>query len=182
MARSSMVTRRTFLIAGIGGSAALLAAWWLRGTREPVSATGDLAPLTVLDVDAPAIIAAIVPAMLDGVLPATPPSARAAAVDETVVNVARAIGGLPPASQKELGELFSLLAFSPSRIVVAGVHSPWSEASAAEVAAFLDRWRTSRWSLLHSAYGALHQLIYAAWYANPKSWPAIGYAGPPQLG
>jgi hypothetical protein len=102
-------------------------------------------------------------------------------VNDTVANVARAVAGLPPAAQKELGQLFSLLALAPTRIALARVDSPWAEARPDEVAAFLDRWRTSHWKLQHAAYDALHQLVYAAWYGNPKSWPAIGYAGPPAL-
>jgi hypothetical protein len=39
----------------------------------------------------------------------------------------------------------------------------------------------SGFMLLRSAYDALHQLVFAAWYGNPRSWPAIGYAGPPVL-
>ena len=56
---------------------------------------------------------------------------------------------------------------------------PWSDAGAAEVAAFLERWRAVGFTLLRSAYDALHQIIFAAWYGNPRSWPAIGYPGPP---
>ena len=43
------------------------------------------------------------------------------------------------------------------------------------------RWRDSRFELLRSAYAALHQLVFAAWYANPRAWFATGYAGPPSL-
>ena len=64
---------------------------------------------------------------------------------------------------------------------VAGVASPWNEASADEVDAFLRAWQSSGWALKRTAYDALHQLVIAAWYANPRSWPAIGYPGPPSL-
>jgi hypothetical protein len=77
--------------------------------------------------------------------------------------------------------LFALLAFAPTRCLVAGVWSPWPEASAESIAAFLVSWRDSRFALLRSAYEALHQIVYGAWYGNPRSWPAIGYAGPPSL-
>jgi hypothetical protein len=65
--------------------------------------------------------------------------------------------------------------------LIAGVWSPWDEASPASIGTFLDRWRDSRLALLRSAYGALHQLLFAAWYGNSNAWPAIGYAGPPSL-
>jgi hypothetical protein len=176
----SMPTRRTFLLAGTAGAAALAAAWWLRGEHDiPPAAPGTL-PLARLDPEAPAIIAAVAPVLLDGALP-TESAAGAAALKETVANVAAAVAGLPPSAQKELGELFALLAFAPARIALARVDSPWEKASRDEVAAFLERWRTSRFLLLRSAYGALHQLVFAAWYGNPSSWSVIGYPGPPQL-
>ena len=172
-----MTTRRTFLVVGLAGGATLAAACWLRRRGGPDSASGADASLAALDPAAPAIVAAIVPAMLDGALPAD----RHAAVTETVANVARAVSGLAPNAQKELGELFSLLGLPPTRIALAGVVTPWADASPEAVAAFLERWRTSRWMLLRSAYDALHQLVLAAWYGNPRAWSAIGYPGPPAI-
>jgi hypothetical protein len=173
-----MTTRRTFLVAGVAGGAALAAAYWLRQTYERESAAGS--GLAALDPAAPAIVAAIVPVLLAGALPAGQ-RARDAAIDATVGNVARAVQGLPPAAQKELAELFSLLGLAPTRYALAGVTSPWTHARADEVAAFLERWRTSGWTLLRSAYDALHELVMAAWYGDPRAWPAIGYPGPPVL-
>jgi len=177
-----MISRRTFLVAGVAASAGLAAAWWLRGGHEreaDAMLRGDNA-LAALDPQAPAIVAAIVPVLLDGALPAGD-AAAAEAVRETVANVSLAVSGLPPAAQKELSELFALLAFAPARIAVARVWAPWAEASRDEVAAFLERWRTSGFRLLRSAYDALHQIVLAAWYGNPKSWVAIGYPGPPAV-
>lgn len=175
-----MTTRRTFLVAGLAGGATLAVAYWLRGAHERDPVFGTDGTLAALDPAAPAIINAIVPVMLDGALPADP-AAREAAVTETVANVARAVSGLPPAAQKELAELFSLLSLPPTRVALAGVNTPWADASPDAVAAFLDRWRTSGWMLLRSAYDALHQLVLAAWYGNPRAWRAIGYPGPPAV-
>jgi len=172
-----MTTRRTFLVVGLAGGATLAAAYWLRRTGGHDSVSAADASLAALDPAAPAIVAAIVPVMLDGALPAD----RHTAVTETVANVARAVSGLAPNVQKELGELFSLLGLPPTRIALAGVMAPWADASPEAVAAFVERWRTSRWMLLRSAYDALHQLVLAAWYGNPRAWSSIGYPGPPVL-
>jgi hypothetical protein len=166
--------RRTFLSLGITGAAALAAAgWWASLSKRSPNQRA-------LDENAAGIIAAIAQAMLDGALPATGPD-RQSAIAQTVEGVDRAVLALPPAAQAELGQLFSLLALAPARLAFAGVASPWQEASVAEVGAFLDRWRDSSWGLKRSAYDALHQLVIAAWYANPRAWPAIGYPGPPAL-
>ncbi len=174
-----MPTRRTFLFAGIAGATALAAAAWLRGTREVPAAAPEGERGGALG-DATAVLSAVVPVFLDGALPADPAAARLA-VRETVASVGDAIAGLPPAAQHELAQLFSLLGFAPARIALARVSSPWPEAGRDEVAAFLARWRESSFLLFRSAYAALHQLVFAAWYGNPASWPAIGYPGPPRL-
>jgi len=171
------MSRRTLLKTGVAGGAALLAAHWLY-TRSTVQSVADTR-FVALAPDARAIVAAIVPVLLDGALPTG--GAAVAALDAVVIGVDVAIGGLPPAARKELDQLFSLLAFAPTRSLVAGVWSPWPEASPAAVADFLAQWRDSRLLLLRSAYAALHQLVMAAWYGNERAWPAIGYPGPPSL-
>jgi hypothetical protein len=164
--------RRHFLVLGAAGAATLAVAGWWTWIRRPGAPSAEQ--------DAAAIVAAIVPSMLDGALPTGPD--RGIAVAETVDNVGRAIAGLPPASRAELAQLFGLLALPAGRRLFAGVPSPWPEASAAEVGAFLDAWQRSGWSLKRSAYDGLHQLVLAAWYGNPRSWGPIGYPGPPRLG
>jgi len=92
------------------------------------------------------------------------------------------VAQLSPAAQREVGELLSLLTLAPTRGLATGVWSDWAEASVQDVTAFLERWRHSRIGLLQSGYHALHDLVLGAWYADPQSWPSIGYAGPPALG
>ena len=169
------ISRRTLLKAGIAGAAALLLARWL---YPPTSPPARPTP-SALEPGAHAIVAAIIPVLLDGALPSGPeaPSARA----EALAAVEEAIAGLPPATRNELADLFSLLGFPPTRCLVAGIWSPWPEATRESIASFLMRWRDSRFELLRSAYAALHQLVFAAWYASPRAWPATGYAGPPSL-
>ena len=175
-----MPTRRTFLAAGVAGATALAAAGWWRSSRDAIPVLVGTAPGPRLAPDALAVLTAVAPVLLEGALPDDPAAARAA-VQTTVANIGVAVAGLPPAAQEELGQLFALLGFPPTRIALARVTSPWPQAPRDEITAFLDHWRTSRFLLLHSAYSALHQLVFAAWYGNPESWPAIGYPGPPKL-
>jgi hypothetical protein len=172
---SPRISRRTLLKAGIAGGAALLLARWLYTSTTAPQSTAT--PPGALDASARAIVAAIAPVMLAGALPANDP----VLLQEVVAGVEQAIAGLPPAVRREIDQLFALLSFAPTRALIAGVWSPWHEASPASIGTFLDRWRNSRLALLRSAYGALHQLLFAAWYGNANAWPAIGYAGPPSL-
>ncbi|MFO1415431.1 MAG: hypothetical protein U1F10_16315 [Burkholderiales bacterium] len=170
-------SRRTFIAAGVAGAAALGLAAWLRGPHAPPSGV----PRRALDADGEALFAAVIPVLLAGALPAAPP-ARTTAIAETLAGVDVAVSGLPPAAQAELAQLVALLALPPVRWSLARVGAPWQEASPAEVRAFLDRFRDSSLTLPRSAYDALHQLTFAAWYGNPRSWPPLAYDGPPQLG
>jgi hypothetical protein len=171
-----LATRRQFLKVGIAAGVVLAGAGWfaLRAERRPA------AGLHWLDDRSASIVTALVPAVLAGALPAGDP-ARVAAAREVVEAFDRAIAGLTPAVQEEIWQLFSLLGLAAGRFIVAGVRSPWPEATGEEVSAFLARWRTSRFGLLRAGYQALTQLIIAAWYGNPASWTRIGYGGPPQI-
>ena len=168
-------SRRTFIAVGVAGAAVLAAAQFLpRGSsrRNP--------SLKALDAEGEAIVAAIVPAMLAGALPEGV-DARADAIRETISAIDDAILGLPPRARKELEQLFALLASAAGRFALARTTESWTAMTLADVQAFLERLRASRWSLLRAAYDALHQLVMASWYGNPRAWAAIGYAGPPAL-
>lgn len=166
-------SRRSFLKVGVGGALALAAGGALyRAVRGPA-----LPARFTLDGEARAALGAIAPAMLGQALPAEP-AARAAAVAAVTERVRQAILGLPLASQKEVQDLFGLLALAPARRFVAGVTGGWAEASPAQVAAFLQGWRTHRFAMLQTAYHALHDLVIGSWYSDPRNWAAIGYPGP----
>ena len=171
-----MLTRRQFLKVGLASGVVLAGAGWLALRRGRMTAPG----FQWLDERAATIVTALVPAVLEGALPAGEP-ARTEAVREVVAAFDRAVSGLSPAVQEEIAQLFSLLGLAAGRFIVAGVRSSWKEATGEEVRAFLRRWRTSRFGLLRAGYQALTQLIQAAWYGNPASWERLGYPGPPAL-
>jgi hypothetical protein len=121
------------------------------------------------------MLRAIAREMLDGAIPNT-----AQALDAVVHGVEVAIASLPPAVQGEIRQLFGLLEFPLTRRILAGV-GPWNQASDADVANFLQRWRSSNAALLRSGYAALHQLVMAGWYGNEAAWPPTRYPGPPHI-
>ena len=164
------LSRRRLIFTGVAGAAVLAAARWLQWPKDSVA--------TTLSADAADVMRAIIPALLDGALPEDA-TERRAAIDETVGAVAIAIAGLPPTAREELSSLFALLAFGPVRVAFDDVDAGWRQASVTATNAFLMRLQKSRWSVKRTAYDALHQLTFAAWYANPRTWPTIGYPGPP---
>ena len=167
-------SRRSFLKAGVVGALVLAAGGGIyRAMQSPHLER------FVLDGEARAALDAIVPAMLSGALPAGAQE-RQAAIAATVDGVHTAIANLPLPVQKEVQDLFGLLALAPARRLLTGVSGGWAQASEGAVTAFLQDWRLHRFALLRTAYSALHDLSLGAWYAQPASWSAIGYPGPMQ--
>jgi hypothetical protein len=172
-----VLTRRRLLDVCFGAIAALTVTRLCPVPARAASLGVEGGPLTS---EARAIVAAIVPVMLADSLPRD--SRFEAAVRDVVAGTQVAVAGLTPSVQGEIAQLFGILSFPPARYLIAGVHRPWDRADAGEIEGFLQAWRTSPVAKLRSAYDALHQLIGAAWYGNPESWPRIGYPGPPKLG
>src|SRR5262249_27014241 len=151
-------TRRQFIKVGLAGAAIFAA---VRALERPLAAAAPR--YRVLDEESAATIAALVPVVLAGALPEEQ-SARTRAMAENVETFDGAVSSLAPAIQEEIGQLFSFLHFAPTRAAFAGLWDPVSESSAAELRAFLMRWRTSRFDLQRASYHALTQLIQASWY------------------
>ncbi|NYE61022.1 hypothetical protein FHW58_002174 [Duganella sp. 1224] len=166
-------SRRSFLKIGVAGACTLAAGGALYRLANPAASPHRFA----LDGPALAVLHAIIPVMLGPVLPAAD-AARADALRAASQRVRDAVRGLPLATQQEVQDLFGLLALGPVRRLLAGVAGGWEQADPRQVAAFLDHWRTHSLQTPQVAYHALHDLIIGAWYADPSTWPSIGYPGP----
>lgn len=179
-----IVARREFMKVGAG--TALVLAIVRSIDREVLAQSVAARPIQYfkISLDEAAAVAAIAAVVLAGNLP-TDAASRQIAINEIVAAFDRTVAGLPPAVQGEVDELLSLLTFGLTRRFIAGVAEPWAQAGEVEVKAFLDGWRNSRFVLLQQGYQALVRALLACWYGNPRSWPMIGYGGPPfaqQLG
>lgn len=158
--------RRTLIKTGVAGAVLLAAAGTtaLLMERDPT-------------VHRRTVLQGVIPALLEGVLP-DEPAQRAAAVSQCITAVETTVSQLAPAAQKEVAQLFGLLANAAGRRLLAGVPQAWSEATPAQVSQFLQNWRTHSNSLFKTGYQALHDLVLASWYADPAHWACIGYPGP----
>src|ERR1700752_19870 len=145
-------SRRTFL--KVGGLAALALA--AGGALWRATHPAPLQRFTVTG-DAKAAIDAVIPVILHPLLP-TQAQARAAAIATTTQRVHATILGMPLATQKELQDLFGLLALAPARRLLAGVQDDWPHAKAEDIAAFLQSWRLHRIHALRPGYYSLHDL------------------------
>jgi len=123
------------------------------------------------------VVRALVPALLDGALPAGG-APRTARIDATVDAVAAAIAGLPLATQTELGQAFAVLATRVGRIAAGGPFADWSEADTGAVGRMLQGWRMHPLDAVQALYQAMHDLVLTSYYADEARWPEIGYPGP----
>lgn len=168
--------RRAFLKLGAAGTVALAAAGLGAtlagcGSREHAAAHGYR---FLRDADL-RLLSALLPAVLAG-LPLGPEVAQRVlqAIDQMLLRASAE-------SRKNVYALYDLLHFGPTRWLAAGVREPWHEATAAQVEAFLVRWRDSRVGLFNVGYGALTRIIAAAHFAQPAGYEAVGYRPLPRV-
>jgi hypothetical protein len=126
------------------------------------------------------LFSAVATAVLDGSLPAAGP-ARDAALQAHLQRLDGTIAAFPSFTQSEIAQLIALLASTPGRVVLAGLHTPWADASVAEIQAALQGMRISSLALRQQAYHALRDLTNAAFFSDPSTWALLGYPGPTDL-
>lgn len=163
--------RRTLLKLSLGAAAVLAVAGGGIAMLRPGLIDGRLT--------APAreVFHAVARAVLDGSLPVDDVQRRAA-MDAHLGRLDDALAGFPVATQAELSQLLALLASPPGRIGLAGLRSDWPDASVDELEASLQAMRTSSLAMRQQIYHALRDLTNAAYYADPQTWPLLGYPGP----
>ncbi|MGH8505802.1 MAG: hypothetical protein ACRETM_07545 [Stenotrophobium sp.] len=120
---------------------------------------------------------ALVPAVLDGAMPASTADA-AARTQEVLRRLDLACLRLDSSPQQQLKKLFDLLNLGLTRRFVAGVGAPWAEASVQDIQAFLAKWRDSSFAMFNSGERVLVNLVAASNFGIPASWPSSGYPGP----
>lgn len=163
--------RRGFLRLGVASAVVLGAAGGAAAWLQPGVQDGRLAPASRI------IFQAVGAAVLEGSLP-VPPDQRKMALAGLVERVDAVVAALPPHAQAELSQLLSLLSTAPGRMAVAGLATPWPEASLRECQAALQSMRLASFSLRQQAYHALHDIVNGAYFAEPSTWTALGYPGP----
>jgi hypothetical protein len=167
------LSRRSVLKLGLAAGAVLsvssLGAGLAGCSRREAAAAAGLRCLRDADVE---LFRAVLRVMLAGSLPADAPlEGHLARIDDAVLR----LGG--PA-RREVFKLFDLLHLRPTRWLTTGIAEPWREATAPQVAAFLERWRDSRVGLLNAGYLAFNKLCCTSHYTQPEGWAQLGYPGP----
>jgi hypothetical protein len=170
-AKLKVMQRRTLLKLG-ATSAALLAL--IGGTAafiQPGLAGGKLTPA------GREVFRAVGSGVLDKTLPEQA-IAKDTALTGLLTRIDVLISALPQHAQAELSQLLSILASGAGRRTLAGLATPWVNASAAELQDALQNMRLSSLALRQQAYAALHEITASAYFSEPATWSVLGYPGP----
>jgi hypothetical protein len=168
---TAAMRRRTLLRLGLGGAAVLALAGGGVALLRPGLRDGRLTPA------GRSLFEAVASAVLDDALP-TDTSARRAALADHLDRLDATLAGFPPHLRRELSDLIALLDAAPGRWLVCGLRNHWSTARTNDIRAALQAMRESTIALRQQAYHALRDLSNAAYFADPSTWPLLGYPGP----
>lgn len=162
--------RRTLLTVGVGVATLLALAGGMIALVGPGRREGKLTEA------GRALFAALAKAVLGDMLPIKV-DAQQRALNAHLSRVEAAITGMPPSLQAEVDELVTIACSAPGRLALVGLGTDWRTASTADVTAALQGMRVSRLSLRQQAFQGLRELTNAAYFADPATWPALGYPG-----
>ena len=175
-ASGSPPTRRAVLKLGLAGAALLavgaggLQAW-------PGAAVPAPAGLRVLSPRAYAVLVAVA----DAVCPSDPPwpLARTLGVAEKVDAV---LARMQPDDAAQVVAALHLLESALAGLVLDGQTGPFSARSMALRRSTLVGWKCSAIPVKVTAFKALRGLCATAYFADPRTFAAVGYQGPPDFG
>ena len=169
-----MWSRRRVIFVGVAGAVAAGAVLVLPRLGSSAAPSG-----TALASGHADMLRAVTQALLGSALP-TDVDARNRELTRVTTATGALIANLPPSTRKEIADLFGLLGLKPARALL-GYSGDWVSADIAAVATFLAGLRDSSIGLKQQAYFALHDLLLGSFYAEPSTWAATGYPGPPQI-
>ena len=168
-------TRRTFLVVGAAGAAALALGGFglaLQGTvmREPSQMLLALSPREF------SILAAIADRISPGGegLPTASEAGVAEKLDELLYK-------LDPTVTVELSQLLRLIENALVGLAFDGRVRVFTALSPEEQDRVLEGWRTSRFPLRRAGFKALCGLCNAVYWATPSTYAHTGYPGPPDF-
>lgn len=162
--------RRTLLTVGIATGTLLALVGGTLSLLKPGRRDGRLTD------SGRSMFSAVAQAVLASTLP-DDPGARAKALEGHLARVQETIAGMPPAMQAELDELITLVGSAPGRLALAGLRSDWAAASMPEITSALQGMRGSSLAVRQQVFHALRDITNASYFADPSTWPAVGYPG-----
>ena len=167
------VTRRDFLRLSLWGGGVLVAG---TGALHLWPTARELRPrraLRFLDDSKFAVLAAVAARVCAGV-----PTADAIEIAHAVE---ASMTTTPPEVREQFVQLLGFLESAAAGLFFDGRPQPFSRLTPAGQDEALFAFRDSRLGLRRAGYQALRKLCIGACYADARTWPGVGYPGPPQI-
>ncbi len=160
---------KTSLAIGVVGATLGGATYWKRGVSE-----GVLTP------EGRDIFKAVARALMWDFLPKEP-AAQEARLQAHLVRVNEVLASMPGSSQVELAALLGALANLPTRWLMTGMGTSWSDASVAQINQALNTMRLHSLPTQTVPYHVLRDLSCLAFFSTPGNWSHAQYPGPVEI-
>ena len=108
-------------------------------------------------------------------------TAREAVLDAHLAQVETFLGTMPPTLQVEVNAVTGLLANMPTRRLLTGLGSRWTDSSDAEIAEAIESMRLNPLPSTRLTYQVVRALTCMAFFTNSDNWSLTGYPGPVQI-
>lgn len=170
-------TRRGFLQLSLMGSATLALGSTiatLTGCTAPLEQNSEYKFLQPNDRE---FFTALIPAVLNKSFPGE--LSQDAAIKRTLLALDDLIYTLQYHNRNQMRQLFDALSLAPIRVAAGAAWADWKDMSPKQVNDFLLDWRDSSLQPKRNGYVGISKLIGICWYAQPESFVATGYPGPP---
>ncbi len=91
------------------------------------------------------------------------------------------ISGMPNVLQVEISAILGLLGNAPTRKMLTGMGTSWTEASEADIGAALEHMRLNPLPTTRLTYQVVRSVTCMAFFSNSNHWTLAGYPGPIEL-
>ncbi len=173
--RGAKQSRRGFLKKGLlGGVVLAMGGGGYLLTRPSVDVPVPGEGLLVLTAKEFAVLSALAPRLV-------PARAGFPSVDDIRVafNCDRILAQVDESALQELKQLLMLFENALPNFLFGGRTTPFTRLSTSDQDAVLWEWMSSALTIRRTGFLALRGLVMAAYYGSSKTWPAVGYPGPP---
>ncbi|MFT3858080.1 MAG: hypothetical protein QM742_11495 [Aquabacterium sp.] len=109
------------------------------------------------------------------------PAQRDAMLEGHLRHVETFLSTLPPVMQVEVNAVTGLLGNMPTRRLLTGLGSRWTEASEEQIAEALEAMRLNPLPSTRLTYQVVRSLTLMSFFANSDHWSLTGYPGPVQI-
>ena len=173
-------SRRRLLTSSAAAALALAGGMWVYQSKDERVIEEDLVALIdtpVFDIHTQHLLAHVCSAVLSPMLPETVP-ARAERINRCLHYSAGYCAGLPDYLQEEVGQLFELMKYPPSRYLITSEWKSPIGMSDEQLLAMLEKMQFGDIRLQRRAFTVFRDVVMAGYYGDRSSWSELSYPGP----